>query len=596
MYRVTKLRWRRKVRQRKQQVESLGTNAEDQFDRHFIRRLVRLAIVRRFVGAWLLTIILLCGIVIAQTRGLTTYYQSLQPIPGGIYTEGIVGSLTNANPLFTSSMVDASVSRLVFAGLLRFDQKNQLAGDLAQSWSLDEKGTTYSVTLRPGLTWHDGKPLTADDVVFTFEAAQNPDVKSSLFQAWREVSIKKVDDRTVSFTLKTPFAPFIYSLTSGIVPKHLLAEVEPSQLRSTAFNTNHPIGAGPFKWQTLEISGTTPETREQSIGLSASNSYHLGAPKLDRFVIKTYVSKDRLNEAFKDRTVDGVVGADAAPEDESNSVKTYETPLTAIQMAFFLTSEQGGSPVLSDSKVRSALVQAANVPEIIKELGYPVIRADEPFLRNSFAYDPAHKQAPLNVEAATKLLDEAGWVKDANGQRKKGETELVIRMRAVNSADNKLIAKKLQQDWTELGIKVDVVLQNDEDNEATVEGRSYDVLVSAISLGLDPDAYAFWHSSQADPRSPGRLNFSNYTSQVADKSLDDGRSRVDQPLRIAKYKPFLQSWKTDNPALALYQPRFLYVTRGTVFGYEPKSLNNSTDRLNNVHNWMIRQAYVPITE
>jgi peptide/nickel transport system substrate-binding protein len=594
MYRVTKLRWRRKVRQRKQQVESLGTTAEDQFDKHFIRRIVRLAMVRRFVGAWLLTIILLCGIVIAQTRGLTTYYQSLQPIGGGIYTEGIVGSLTNANPLFTSSMVDASVSRLVFAGLLRYDERNQLTGDLAQAWKLDDKGTTYSVTLRPDLKWHDGKPLTADDVVFTFQAAQNPDVKSSLFQAWREVTIKKVDDRTVTFTLRTPFAPFIYSLTSGIVPRHLLSEVEPSQLRSISFNTNHPIGAGPFTWQTLEISGSTPETREQSIGLSASESYHLGKPKLDRFVIKTYLSKERLNEAFQDRTVDGMVGVESAPEDESNSVKTYEAPLTAIQMAFFLTSDQGGSPILKDAKVRTALVQAANVPDIIKDLGYPVIRADAPFLRSSFAYDPALKQAGYDAVVAGKLLDEAGWTKGPNGQRKQGETELLIRMRAVNSADNKLIAKKLQQNWTELGIKVDVVLQNEEDNKATVESRSYDVLLSGISLGLDPDAYAFWHSSQADPRSPGRLNFSNYTSQTADKALDDGRTRVDPALRNAKYKPFLQAWKNDNPALALYQPRFLYVTRGTVFGYEPKSLNNSTDRLNNVHNWMIRQANVPI--
>ena len=167
-------------------------------------------------------------------------------------------------------------------------------------------------------------------------------------------------------------------------------------------------------------------------------------------------------------------------------------------------------------------------------------------------------------------------------------------MLGLNNAENKVVSRQLQQAWAELGIKIEVVLQDDQDIQASVDGRSYDVLLSAISLGLDPDAYAFWHSSQADPRSVGRLNFSDYKSDAADKSLENGRSRVDEALRSAKYKPFLQAWKTDNPALALYQPRFLYITRGDLFGYNPKSVNTSTDRLNNVHEWMIRQANVPM--
>lgn len=590
MYRVTKLRWRRKVRQRKQQVEDLSTNAEEKFDKHFIRRLVRLFNVRRFLAAWLLTIILLSGIVIAQTRALIGYYQHLQPIPGGIYTEGIIGSLTNANPLFASSMVDTSAAKLVFAGLVRYDEQNKIVGDLAQSWSLDAAGTTYTVKLRPNLSWHDGHPLTADDVVFTFKSAQNPDVKSPLFQVWREVTISKVNDTTVTFKLRAPFAPFVYSLSTGIIPKHLLESIDPSQLRSAAFNTNHPVGAGPFKWQTLEISGNDPEDREQSIGFTPNKNYHLGAPKLDSFVLKTYLSKDRLLSAFSHRQIDGVVGLDTIPDENKSSIRVYETPLTAEQMAFFLTDDG----VLKDSKLRSALVQAVDVSSVIRQLGYPVIRADEPFLHDSFPYDPAYKQASQNVEAANKLLDEAGWVKGPNGQRVQNGNELTLRVLGQNSAENKVVSKELQQAWTALGIKIEVVLQDEQDIQASIDSRSYDILINAISIGHDPDVYAFWHSSQADPRSASRLNFSNYKSAAADNSLDNGRSRVDEALRSAKYKPFLQAWKTDNPALALYQPRFLYVTRGDLFGYEPKVVNTSKDRLNNVHEWMIRQANVPV--
>lgn len=593
-FRVTKLRWRRRVRTRKRQVEDLSEAAEESFDKHFIRRLLRLADVRRFVVGWLLLVILLGGIALVQTRNLTGYYQHLQPAPGGIYTEGMLGTFTNANPLFASSMVDTTASKLLFASLLSYNQQNKVTGDLAESWSIDQTDTVYTVKLKPNLVWHDGYRLTADDVVFTFTLAQNPDVKSPLFQAWREVAIKKIDDRTVSFTLKAPFAPFIYSLMTGITPAHLLAKIEPSQVRSAAFNTNHPVGSGPFKLDAIEVSGTDAETREQHIGLVANENYNGGRPKIDRFVIKSFISKDRLKTAFKERQVDALVGLDTLPDDSKDkSIVGYETPLTAMNMAFFLTD--GAGPT-NDKKVRSALMQAADTPAAIKALGYPVVKSDEPFLKGSFAYDPAYKQPSKNLENANKTLDEAGWLKNDKSIRSKNGAEMKLMLIGLNNHENTIVAKSLQQAWAVAGVKVEVVLQDEQELQSTISNRSYDVLLNAISLGVDPDVYPFWHSTQADKRSASRLNFSDYTSETADKSLDGGRSRVNPVLRSAKYKPFLAAWQADSPALALYQPRFLYITRGRVFFYEPKVLNNSTDRLNNVHNWMIRQSNTVIAD
>lgn len=591
MYRVTKLRWRRRVRHSRRQVEDIGNQAEQHFDKHFIRRLIRLGGVRRFVIGWLLLLVMLGGIVVVQTRALTGYYQQLQPVVGGAYNEGLVGSFTNSNPLFASSMADTTVSKLVFSGLLTYDVKNQLVNDLAESWKIDETGTLYTVVLRPGTKWHDGRDLTADDVVFTFKQAQNPDVKSPLFQSWREVTIKKVDDRTVTFSLKAPFAPFIYSLTTGIIPKHLLETVEPTQLRSVSFNTSKPIGAGPFKWDALEITGGNVDDREQQIGLIANPQYHLGRPKLDRFVVKTFISKDKLQQAFAERRVDAVVGLEQLPDDFDKTGIVYnETPLTAIQMAFFL-SDTGP---LKDGRVRSALVQAADTAAIIKALGFPVVKSDEPFLRTSFAYDPAYRQLGKNIEQSNKLLTDAGWLRTGQEVRKQAKDSLTINILGLQNQENSSTARALQQAWASVGVKAEVNLQNERELRESITNRAYDVLLNAISLGADPDVYAFWHSSQADPRSQSRLNFSNYSSKSADSALDGGRTRVDSALRSAKYKPFLQAWKDDNPALAMYQPRFLYLTRGTLFNYEPKVLNSSTDRLNNVHEWMVRQSNVPI--
>lgn len=592
MYRLTKLRWRRKVRRHKQKVEDLGDNAGEQFEKHFIRRIIRLDTVRRFVIGWLLLIIMLSGVAMAQTRSLNGYFQHPKPIPGGTYTEGVVGRLTNTNPLFTSTAVDATVSKLVFSGLLRFNEENKLVNDLAESWELDKSDTVYTVKLRRDIVWHDGEKITADDVVFTFRSAQNPDVKSSLFHTWREVRVAKVDDTTVQFKLKAPFAPFIYSLTTGIIPRHLLNNVEPSQLRSASFNTNHPVGSGPFVWQTLELSENQTESQEQHIGLAAYDLYHLGTPRLENFVVKAYQNKEQALKAFRDRQVDALSGLDELPEDLDQDVYTHETPTTALQMAFFSTN----NGVLKDVNLRKALVYATNAPLIIEQLGYPVIKADQPFLKSSFAYNSKLKQPPQHVPTANKLLDEAGWNLKEDGRREQNDTNLNIKLLGQNDHENSVIAKGLQQAWTAVGVKTDVILLDGQDFQAAIANRDYDVLLNAISIGADPDIYAFWHSSQADRRAVTRLNFSSYSSKIADQALEAGRSRVDSALRAAKYKPFSQAWQKDNPALALYQPRYLYVTRGQLFFYNPKQVNASTDRLNNVHNWMIRQAGTPIVD
>jgi peptide/nickel transport system substrate-binding protein len=122
-------------------------------------------------------------------------------------------------------------------------------------------------------------------------------------------------------------------------------------------------------------------------------------------------------------------------------------------------------------------------------------------------------------------------------------------------------------------------------------GGDYDALLFGTSIGADPDVYVYWHSSQIDPNSPVRLNFSQYSSAGADAGLEAGRTRLDPALRAAKYQPFLQAWQTDAPALGLYQPRFLYLTRGPVYGLEEATINSDIGRFRNVHNWQVREKW-----
>lgn len=592
--RMTKLRWRRRLRQSRRQVEDLGFQAEEQLERHFFRRLNRLGNVRRFIAAWLALMLILISGTVIQTRALSDQYQTLQPVAGGNFSEGVLGSFTDASPLYATGAVDSAVSHLLFAGLFKYNQKNQLVGDLAEGYTEDARGTTFTVKLKPNLSWHDGQRLTADDVVFTYQTIQNPDAKSPLFSSWQNIKVAKVDDSMVTFTLSNSLSSFPTSLTNGIVPLHVLGEVPVGELRTAKFNTVNPIGAGPFKWETIQVDGTTPETREVQIGLVPFEHYNGGEAKLQRFVVHSFNNQKQMVESFKKQEIAAMSGLDEMPADltDDQSVQQHNVPLTSETMVFFKMTND----ILKDAVVRQALTHAVNQAEILKSLDYPATLARSPLLPIHIGYDPKTLQLPYDVNRANALLDQAGWTQRKNGIRMKNNVPLSFKLVSQSSGEYAAVAQKLQSQWRQVGVDADVTLQEDADLQTTVSQHTYDALLYGISLGVDPDVFPFWHSSQADARLTTRLNFSEYKSTPADKALEAGRSRSDPTIRAIKYKPFLEAWRQDAPAVALYQPRYLYIVRGEIFNFDPATINTASDRYSNVQNWMIREAKVNISQ
>ncbi len=587
--RSTKLRWRRKVRRHQRQIEDIGSQTEESLDKHFFRRLGRLYEVRRFILAWILLVVALIGAIVVQTRALGDYYLQTVPVAGGIFSEGLIGSYTNANPIYASSEVDVSVSRLIFSGLLTYDKNNQLTGDLAESWSVDEAGKVYTVVLRDKLRWHDGKPLTAKDVVFTFQTIQNPDTRSPLFSSWQGIKVAALDGRTVTFTLPSVLASFPYSLVSGIIPEHKLKDIGSSELRGSLFNTVEPVGAGPFKWKDVEVYGDTANDREQRIALSAYNDYHRGRPKLSEFILRAYLEEGTLIKSFQNGELNGVAGAQSLPLTGANAAE-YNLPLTGAVMIFLRNSQ----PILQDVKVRRALTEATNQKEIIRQLSHESVPVDGPLLPEHIGYDPALVQMGHNAQHARELLEEAGWKVDAaTGIRTKDGQSLTITLNTLSSAEYATVAHRLQEQWRAVGVDLQVNSLAQRDLQTVIDERSYDALMYGIVMGQDPDQFAYWHSTQADIRSTRRLNFSDYNSKVADSALEAGRTRVDPDLRTAKYAPFLQAWRDDAPAIALYRPRFIYTSYGSLYNFDQKSINGPVDRYNFVNEWMIRTDRAP---
>lgn len=581
----TKRRLRRSFRLKKKQINSAGQEAGAGVDKYLFDRLQKVGGLGRFLASWVGLLAILVVGVIYQIGSLGHYYLSNGAVEGGTYREGVVGSFTNGNAIFATGTVDSSVSSLIFNGLLTYDVDNNLVPSLAKDWSVDASGKVYTVHLRDDVRWHDGQKFTADDVLYTFQTIQNPDTRSPLQRSWQDVVVEAKDANTVEFKLSSSLAGFEYSLTTAIVPKHALQSVPPSQLRSDNFNSAKLIGTGPFKLHSVEVSGSTPENRQEVVTLDRNDEYFRGKPGIERYVLTSFRNSADLQKAFHEKSINAAVGLSEIDIEGEQNVETFNIPLSSAAMLFFNNS----SGFLSDVKVRRALNLATDKSAILKAINYPLIEVDQPFLKGQVGYSASYAQAGFDKAAAEKLLDEAGWLKNSEGLREKAGKTLNLRLFSQSLTEYAVVTQAVQKQWYDVGVSVDVILQPEQELQTGAIARhDYDALVYGVTIGPDSDIFPYWHSSQADPRSQTRLNLSEFKNTVADKALEAGRTRTDPQLRAIKYKPFSEVWKDQVPAIGLYQPRFFYVVRGGLTGLAPKRINTVGDRFRNVRLWRIR--------
>jgi peptide/nickel transport system substrate-binding protein len=579
----SRLRLKRKIRKHKERVVVLGGVANKHIDRHIFRRWHNLRGSYRFVIGWVGLLIILFSAVLIQNQSLGKYYLTSKPVAGGVYTEGMVGTFSNANPIYAVSDIDLSVSKLVFDPLLDYDKNNQLINDLAESYDVDSRGLTYTVRLRDGIKWHDGKALTADDVVFTFQTIQNPDAKSPFKANWTGVKIEKVDNKTIRFILPNAYSPFPHSLTTGIIPKHKLENIDLTSFRSHPFNTKEPIGSGPFVFESADINNA--DNKQETIQLRKSGNYHKGPPKLDGITLKLFKEEKELTEALNNNKIDTAAGLNMTDKEVDNKYKVDSFTMMSANMLFLKTT----APMLNNVKIRQALIKATNVPELLTKVGYPTVPVNEPILKSQIGYDSAYMQFGYNKKEAIEILETQGYkYKSGEKYRSKENVPLRLGLSYLNSPDFSRIAGTIQKQWAEVG--VDLVINVSQDVEQTrkyINNHDYDILLYGINIGADPDVYAYWHSSQIDIKSQIHLNLSEYKSKIADLSLETARTRSDPNIRALKYKPFIEVWRNDVPAIGLYQPRYLYVANRQVYGMNGQTINTPSDRFNNVHEWMI---------
>ena len=509
------------------------------------------------------------------------------PMRGGSITEGVVGNPRFINPVLAISEADKNLVALVYSGLLRRTPQGDLVSDLA-TVDTSADGLTYTAHLNPQAVFHDGTTVTADDVVFTIQKVQDPGIRSPRFADWSGVDAEKVDDQTVTFTLKKPYAPFIDNLTLGILPKHIWKNVTSDEFLFSQFNSL-PVGSGPYQVSSVERdSGGIPNYYD----LASFKQALGGEPYISHIIFKFYPSENALVDAYTGGDVSNLAGvsADEAVELQKNGAHIVSDPLPRIFGVFF---NQNQNKLFLDKDVRAALDLAAPKEDIIQAVldgyGSPI---DGPLPPSLFAWLPAHTaiDSATRLSEAQALLAKAGWTKnvDTGTLEKKTKHDTVSLSFSISTSDTpelKTTGDLLKKAWEQLGAHVDVQVFDQGDlNQNVIRPRHYDALLFGEVIGRDADLYPFWHSSERND--PG-LNIALYANSKVDKLLEDARSTSDPDKRTKDYQAFNAAVTEDVPAVFLYAPSFVYALPSEIAAVNLGELLEIQDRFNGVSDWYI---------
>lgn len=543
---------------------------------------------------WLMLIALAAIVVLVVMLGFATYTVPtvLVPDQGGVFREGVAGLPQYLHPVWCqihSNNVDSDLCQLVYRGLTRLGENGRIVPDLAESWTVTE-GRIYQFHLKSDLFWHDGRPLTIDDVIFSYSILQDPGLAEipGLPAPWRSVTVEKLDDRTLQITLPQPFAPFLDLTTVGILPQHIY-QGTPARTLVTEPLTANPIGAGPMR-----IVEMTPD----HVRLEPSSVNGDASPFISALEFRFFPDYGNVVAAFESQQIDGL--SLLAPGDARNAAARTDIQLfSSVESGYknvVLNVNNPNAPFFQERNVRQALLYAIDRERLIAEaLSGQGIVASGLVAPGHWAYTPDVRQYPYDPAAARTLLDQAGWI-DSNGDsvRDKDDRQLTFILLVKDDNLHQQIGTKLAADWAAIGVRVNVQavpfsgLVSD-----FLAPRLFEAALTDWNQVGDPDPYPQWHSSQIEGNGQ---NYAGWQNVEADQLMEAARQITDETERKTLYTRFQTIFAEELPSLPLFHPLYTYGVSTRVKEVHIGALNAPAERFASFADWYIDARRVPASQ
>jgi len=601
-----------------------------EFDKKLVYRLSKsrvpnfrqLKYIRKYLTSTEAKIIYICLFIIFISTSLLIgrfYYHNVKKIPavGGEYREALIGPPKYLNPLYAeASDVDNDLTHLVYSSLFKRGKDGGMTNDMADSMEVSPDAKFYTIKLKSNLKWNNENNLTANDIIFTFNAIKNEEYNSKLKNKFKNVEIEKIDDLTIKFILSEPYAAFLELLNFGIMPEYLWSQIPPDTAYLADLNFK-PVGSGPYKVASITKDNKTGVIR--SYTLETNENYFGDKPKIKTLIFKFYKT---FEEALAGLNSNEVEGISYLPKDFYESVdnknlfifnKLYLPQVSAVFFNF------KSNLALQEKNVRQALSFGIDKDLIIKDvLNGDGFQIDSPILPNNFAYFDGIKKYNYNIGQASKLLDDAGWLlinitkeevaeaeknkEDKDEAKKKAALKILslgegkwrkkkneylnIKLTTVDKNENIKVVEAIKTFWEALGVKTNLeIVSAAQIEKDVIKPRNFESLFYGQVVGADPDLYAFWHSSQTIE---GRLNISSFTNKDVDAVLEEARKVSDVNKRKELYKKFQEIITEEQPAIFIYSPIYTYLQSKKINGFNTTYIYYPFDRFSNISDWYIK--------
>ncbi|WLD95361.1 peptide-binding protein [Alkalihalobacillus sp. AL-G] len=501
------------------------------------------------------------------------------PQEGGDLIVGSIGAPTLFNDLYSTDISSSDISEWLYDGLVRFNEKLEPEPAIAKEWKISEDGTIWTFYLNEGITFHDGEPLTADDVVFTYSIPLHEDYVGARASNFEKIEkIEAVDDHTVKITLKEPFAPFFVTAAYGILPEHILKDVPIAELGEHEFNTKSPIGSGPFKFE---------EWKEgQYVKVTANENYYKGRPYLDSITYKIVPDANALMAQL----AAGDVHEAAVQSPDLATAKDLEEKgkiqlSTNLSLGYTYIGWNQKNELFQDVKVRQALTMAIDREAIIGAVlnGDGEI-AHAPSSPLSWAYNPDVAKFNFDVEKAKALLEEAGWTPGDDGILQKDGKRFSFELKTnQGNKAREQIATIVQQQLKQIGIEVQPKIMEWSAfiEDVTAPNWNYDACILGWSLSADPDPTDLWHSKE---REQG-LNFVHFSDPELDKLMEQNTKELDQEKRKEIIAEIQSGIAEQQPYTFLYYPNDHYALDAKLRGH----VHHPSSEFYMIEKWWLEQ-------
>lgn len=474
---------------------------------------------------------------------------------------GSIGEPSNLLPVLASDSASSDINALVYNGLVRYDKNLQVEGDLARSWDISPDSLRITFHLRQDVRWHDGHPLTAEDVLFTYRLLVDPAVPTAYAERYRQVVKAEAPDAyTFRVSYARPLASALVSWMFPVHPKHLLEgrDVTKSPLARA------PVGTGPYRFVEWK-SG-------EKVVLEANPDYFEGRPNIRRLVYRIIPDPSTM---FLELRSGGLDLMDLTPLQYARQTDTvaFRRRFEKFHYPDFAYTYLGFNlrrPLFQDVRVRRALAHAVNKQELVDGvlLGLGVA-ATGPYKPGSWPHNPQVRRYAYDPVKARQMLEEAGWHdSDGDGVREKDGRRFSFTIVTNQGNDQRIKAGEIiQRRFREVGVEVKLrVIEWASFLKEFINPGNFDATILGWTITPDPDSYNIWHSSKTGV---GELNFIGFESAEVDTLLEAGRRTLDQDRRKEIYGRFQEILAEEQPYIFLYVPETLPVVARRFHGIEP---------------------------